>query len=206
MVAGRTNDTHTAALELGGHEGEDIPVMVYTNGDCAELFLNGDSMGIRCKDPKSAKSTERYRLLWDKVPYAPGSVKAVAYKEGVVIGEKMIWTAGIATKLKLTTDRKLIHANGDDLAYIMVEALDADGNLCPLADNLITFSVGGPAQIEAVGNGDPQSLEPFIANQRKLFFGKAMLIIRSHDALSGEIVIRASSADIKESMIIIQSK
>lgn len=68
-----------------GKEGQKIPVFVYTNGDCAELFLNGKSLGKKYKIPNSAVSTERFRLIWNDVVYQPGELKAIAYKEFVVI-------------------------------------------------------------------------------------------------------------------------
>ena len=64
---------------------------------------------------------------------------------------------------------------------MLVEAVDADGNLCPLADNLVQFKIDGPAEIAGVGNGNPMSLEPYQADHRKLFFGKAMLILRTDE-------------------------
>ncbi len=124
-----------------GKEGEKIPVFVYTNGDCAELFLNGKSLGKKFKNPKSSNSTERFRLMWDDVPYQPGELKAVAYKEGAQIGEAIVKTAGDPYKIKLTPDRKTIEAGVMDLSYILVEAYDKDGNLCPLADNKIEFDI-----------------------------------------------------------------
>jgi len=73
-----------------GYEGKNVPVFVYTNGDGAELFLNGKSLGKKFKKPKSDISTERYRLMWKDVVYEPGELKAVAYKNGQAIGETMV--------------------------------------------------------------------------------------------------------------------
>jgi beta-galactosidase len=87
-------------------------------------------------------------------------------------------TAGEPAKIRLTPDRTIIKADGGDLSYILVEMLDEQGTLCPLADNKINFSIEGPAEIAGVDNGDQNSLEPFQADYRKLFYGKAMLIIR----------------------------
>lgn len=162
-----------------------IPVMVYTNGDCAELFLNGKSLGQRCKNPKSTRSTERFRLQWDDVAYAPGELKAVAYKEGVKIGEQAVRTAGEPATLRLTADRKTINAGGQDLSYVLVEALDKSGNVCPLANTALDITITGPAQVAGVGNGDPQSLDPFQGMKVKLFYGKAMIIVAS-GAAAGE--------------------
>jgi beta-galactosidase len=163
--------------EGSGHE--KIPVFVYTNGDCAELFLNGKSLGKQCKDPASEKSVERFRLMWHDVTYAPGELKAVAYKEGAQIGEAMVRTAGTPDRIRLTADRTTLTADGTDLSYVLVEAFDAGGNPCPLADQEIKLVLNGPGRIAGVGNGNPQSFEPFQSSTVKLFYGKAMVILRS---------------------------
>lgn len=188
-----------------GLEGEDIPVFVYTNGDKAELFVNGKSQGFREKKPTSDSLFERYRLMWNNVKYEPGELKAVAYKEGKVIGEDVIVTAGAPAKIKLTVDRTDLNVTGDDLAYILVEAYDEDGNICPLADNEINLEVEGVGTIEGVGNGNPQSLEPFKANKRKLFYGKAMLIVGTKGE-DGKIKVKASSGGLESAEVVLNVK
>lgn len=160
-----------------GKEGEAIPVFAYTNGDCAELFVNGVSQGSQCKKPSSKNSTERFRLMWKEVEYEPGQIKVVAYKAGQKIAEETINTAGKPHHLKLSADRSEVSANGSDLSYVLVEAYDKDGNLCPLANNTLQIELKGPLKIEGVGNGDPQNFEPFQSSQVKLFYGKAMIIL-----------------------------
>lgn len=189
-----------------GNEGKNVPVFVYTNGDEAELFLNGKSLGKKAKIPESNISKERYRLMWFDVAYEPGELKAVAYKEGKVIGEAVVKTAGEPYSIKLTPDRSNIEATGNDLSYVLVEAYDKDGNLCPLADNMINFEIKGPGEIAGVGNGNPQSLEPFVANYRKLFYGKAMLIVKSVESAPGKIEVTATSEKLKQAKISISSK
>ena len=78
-------------------------------------------------------------------------------------------TAGEPAAIRLTPDRKELAATGEDLCYILVEAVDEKGTLCPLAENMVRFKVEGPAEIAGVGNGNPLSLEPFQADYRKLF-------------------------------------
>ena len=174
-------------------KGKPIPVFVYTNGDCAELFLNGRSLGRRCKQPRSKTSVERYRLMWMKVPYEPGELRAVAYKEGKKTGEATVSTAGEPYTLRLTADRDTLRADGKDLSYLLLEAFDKKGNPCPLAGNRIKIKVTGAGEIAAVGNGNPQSLNPFQSDSVDLFFGKAMVIIRS-DRKKGKITVEASAA------------
>ncbi|MEJ2593721.1 MAG: glycoside hydrolase family 2 TIM barrel-domain containing protein [bacterium] len=182
-----------------------LPVFVYTNGDCAELFLNGRSLGKKCKKPESDHAVERYRLMWMDVAYEPGELKAVAYASGEKIGETIRQTTGDPFRLRLTPERTTIHADGKDLSFILVEAVDREGNICPLADNLVRFELNGPGVVEGVGNGNPQSLEPFIAMQRELFYGKAMVIIRNTGE-PGVIQLKASANGIKKASLKINAE
>lgn len=121
------------------------------------------------------------------------------------MGESLIKTAGEPYQIKLTPDRKTVLANGEDLSYVLVEALDKEGNLCPLANNKIKLILKGNAEIAGVGNGNPQSFEPFQSDQVYLFYGKAMIIIRSKDS-TGKVVLEASSDSLKKSIATIELK
>jgi len=185
--------------------GEITPVFVYTNGDCAELFLNEKSLGKQCKNPKSEKSTERFRLMWNEVVYEPGTLKAVAYKEGKIIGEQLMKTAGEPYKIKLTPDRKVLKADGNDLSYILIEAVDKKGNICPLATNNIEIKINGAAKIAGVGNGNPQSMATFKSNYVKLFYGKAMLIVGA-EFTKGNVNVEATSKGLKNENVVLEMK
>ncbi|HLO58467.1 MAG TPA: glycoside hydrolase family 2 TIM barrel-domain containing protein [Bacteroidales bacterium] len=179
-----------------------VPVFVYTNGDCAELFLNGKSLGMQYKNYNSRKSTERFRLMWNNVAYEPGELKAVAYKEGKIIGEEVLKTAGEPYQVRLTPDRNTIHANGMDLSYILAEAVDKDGNVCPLAGQNLNITITGPAHIAGVGNGNPQSVEEFQSNQVKLLNGKAMIIIGS-DFEKGNVIVTVTGEGLEKQTVAI---
>ena len=176
--------------------GDTVPVFVYTNGDCGELFVNGRSLGTECKDPRSERSVERTRLMWTDVIYEPGQLRAVAYREGAVIGEATVTTAGEPHAIRLTPDRTTITANGMDLSYILIEAHDVEGVPHPRSDQRIRLSVEGPARIAGVGNGNPQSFEPFQADYVDLFHGKAMLILGAgHEP--GQVRVTASADNLE---------
>ena len=192
-----------------GREGQTIPVMVYTNADQVELFLNGKSLGkkARFSEPvelpvgKSVnadlKMMSKYRLEW-QVPYAPGVLKAVAYdkdRKQVATDERV--TAGPPAKIELVPDRSRIAADGDDLSFVTVKIEDKDGNLCPLADNLVHFKLSGPGTIAAVDNGNAATFEPFQGDHRKAFSGLALVIVRSEEGKPGEIRIEATSEGLK---------
>ncbi len=185
--------------------GTNVPVYVYTSGDSAELFLNGKSLGRKFKQPTSTNVMDRYRLRWEDVIYEPGEIRAVAYTSGRKLGEAVVRTAGAPAKLRLTPDRKRLVANGDDLCFVLVEATDMRGNLCPLAMNEIVFEVRGPATIAGVGNGDHHFPAEFDTNRVSLFYGKAMVILHTEDATPGTIRVRATSPGLTPAEVTVRS-
>ena len=198
-----------------GHEGQKIPVYVYTNGDEAELFVNNKSFGRRTKRldgsadpnlPAYYRVMDRYRLRWEDVIYEPGNLRVEVYRDGQKIQQQMVSTAGPVKELYLTPHSNELIADGEDLCFIQVEGFDEYGTLCPHADNLVTFKVSGPATIAGVGNGNPQSLESFASGQRHLFHGKAMLIIRTEKDQPGIITIRALCRGLKSGYLEITSQ
>jgi beta-galactosidase len=186
--------------------GQNVPVYVYTGGDSAELFLNGKSLGLRTKDPSAPVVRDRYALRWLNVPYEPGELKAVAYKNGRKLGRAVMRTAGEPAKLRLTPDRKSLQADGEDLSYVLVEARDQEGNLCPLAMNDVKFRIEGPATIAGVGNGDHHFPAEFDADHVTLFYGKAMLILRAAESKGGSIRVTATSEGLRQAEASLRSR
>lgn len=199
-----------------GHEGENIPVFAYSNADEVELFLNGKSLGrkkrfaepieipVNPKISEDGKFLTKYRLLW-QVPYQPGTLKAIAYSGGKEVAEQEIRTAGAPAKIKLMPDRSVIHADGDDLSFVTVRIEDKDGNLCPLANNLVHFNVTGSGDIAGVDNGNAATTEPFHADHRNAFNGLALLIVRSRPE-PGTIHVVASSDGLAQSEVEIRTE
>ncbi len=183
-----------------GREGQPIPVMVYTNGDGAELFLNGRSLGrktrgappvtlpVGAKVSKEGTFDSKYRLLW-QVPYEAGTLRAVAFSGGNEVATTEVHTAGAPAKIRVTSDRTELRADGEDLAFLTVRVEDKDGNLCPGADSLVHFAVEGPASLAAVDNGNPATEEPFQASERHAFGGLALAIVRPRRGIAGHVRI-----------------
>ena len=202
-----------------GREGEVTPVFVYTNYPSAELFINGKSQGKRTKDlsvtvNNSGDSTsvanfkrqQRYRLMWMDTKYEPGTVKVVAYdKDGKAVAEKEIHTAGKPDHIELVADRSVIDANGKDLSFVTVKVVDKEGNLCPLADNEISFKVKGAGTYRAGANGNPASLESFQTPKMKVFSGMMTAIVQSTEK-AGKITLEATGKGLKKGTLLIESK
>ena len=195
--------TNKQVLHLFPHwnwtEGQEIDMWCYyNNADEVELFINGESQGIRNKDENNL------HVVW-RVKFVPGTVKVVARKGGNIIAEKEIHTAGDPYKIRLTPDRDIITADGKDLSFITVEVLDKDNNLCPLSENLINFEVKGNAFIAGVDNGCQTSMERFKDNKRKAFNGKCLVVLQNNGE-KGTATLTAKSNGLESSTIEIKSK
>ena len=182
--------TEKTVLHLFPHwnwkEGQKVDLWVYYNqADEVELFVNGKSQGAK------RKGRDDFHVAW-RVRYEPGTVKAVSRKDGKEVLVREIHTAGAPARIRLTADRDTLCADGRDLAFVTVEVLDRDGNLCPEAENLVHFEVGGQALIAGVDNGSPFSMERFKDTKRKAFFGKCLVVLQSNGK-AGHATLKAVS-------------
>lgn len=167
---------------------EKVSLYTYTNGDEVELFLNGKSLGVKknSDDPKL-----RARIKWDGIAYAPGTLLAVARKNGKVVARHQIETTGEAVALKMVPDAETWHADGQDLMHVRVYAVDKKGRrVMDLKDknafSKLAFSVKGDADIVAVDNGNIYSDELHVGKkqlnktaERALYQGSALVILRA---------------------------
>lgn len=188
-----------------GHEGQKVPVFVYTNYPSAELFINGKSYGRQTKH-KDGTVENRYRLMWYNTIYEPGEVKVVAYDESnKAVAEKTVRTAGKPHHIELSTDYPLLKADGKDLAYVTLKIVDKDGNLCPTDGRLVNFKVKGAGKYRTSANGDPTCLDLFHLPRMHAFSGMLTVIVQSGEK-SGEIELQASARGVKTGKITIKVK
>ena len=194
--------------------GEQVSLYTYTNGDEVELFLNGKSLGVKknSNDPKL-----RARIKWDNIAYAPGTLVAVAKKNGKVVARHQIETTGEAMALKLVPDVETWHADGKDLMHVRVYAVDKKGRRVlnvkdAKAFDKLTFTVKGDANIVAVDNGNIASDELHIGKtqlvktiQRNLFQGSALVILRAGDK-PGKIELSVAGEKMKAKKLVLNTK
>ena len=159
----------------------------YNNADEVELFINGQSQGVRRK-----ADSHQYHVMW-RVVFDPGEVKVVARKDGKEVGEQVIKTAGAPDHIRLSYDYR-----GKTTDFIVAEVVDKDGNLCPWADDEIYFIYEGEGGILGTDNGCQTSMERFTAPHRKAFFGKCLVVAK------GKGSITAKSATLKPAWIEIE--
>ena len=194
--------------------GEMVSLYTYTNGDEVELFLNGKTLGVKknSEDPKL-----RSRIKWDDIAYAPGTLVAVAKKNGKVVARHQIETTGEAVALKLVPDVETWHADGKDLMHVRIYAVDKKGRRVlnmkdAKAFDKLTFTVKGDANIVAVDNGNIASDELHIGKtqlektiQRNLFQGSALVILRAGDK-PGKIELSVAGEKMKAKKLVLNTK
>ena len=194
--------------------GEQVSLYTYTNGDEVELFLNGKSLGVKknSNDPKL-----RARIKWDNITYAPGTLVAVAKKNGKVVARHQIETTGEAVALKLIPDMETWYADGKDLMHVRIYAVDKKGRIVlnvkdAKAFDKLTFTVKGDANIVAVDNGNIASDELHIGKtqlektiQRHLFQGSALVILRAGDK-PGKIELSVAGEKMKAKKLVLNTK
>jgi beta-galactosidase len=180
-------------------KGDTLAVHVYTNVPEVELKLNGKSLGTRKWD----LNKEAF-LFWE-VPYEPGRLEAIGKTAGGKTVSFAVQTAAAPAVIALTPDRKVLKANRQDLSYVAVQVLDANGVPVPFANNNITFEVTGPGKLAAVGNGDQQSHTPLKGNRMEAWQGKCMAIIRS-TGRKGEITITARSGSLPAATAVLKAE
>lgn len=188
QVALEWNDVQVGTAHMSENwnrvEGEVLSLYTYTNAEEVELVLNGKSLGVK----KNTEGRDRNKLKWDNIKYAAGYLEAVARTNGKVVARHRIETTGKAVALKVVPDNDNWKADGMDLQHLRVIAVDKKGRRVQDAEQQLTFTVEGDAKIVAVDNGNIVSDEMHVSNQRKLFKGSAMIILRAGQ-VPGEVTL-----------------
>ncbi len=202
-----------------GYEGHIIPVIVCTNCDSVELFLNSKSFGtksyvfpqqgnsgswITYGKPFIIATTSEPHLSWD-VPYEPGILKVTGKKGGKVVCAKEIHTTSGPAAIRLSADRNIITADAQDIVHVKVEIIDENGLVVPTANNIVEFMVEGEGVLAGTDNGNPKDITPMKSKHRSAFNGLALAVIRSTER-SGDIRITAVSENLKGDALQIASQ
>jgi beta-galactosidase len=179
-----------------GKEGQEIDVRCFSNCDQVELLLNGQSLGRQAMPLNS-------HLAW-KVKYAPGSLAAKGFKGGKEIASTEVATTGAPAGIKLSPDRAIINADGEDVSIVTVAVVDTQGRIVPVAADEVSFEVTG-GRIIGVGNGHPNTQESDKLPKRTVFNGLAQVIVQSTKQ-PGSIILKATSPQLQAAEMTIESK
>lgn len=193
------NDVIVGRMPLSSHwnraEGSKQNLFTYTNADEVELLVNGKSLGIQKNKRDDIQS--RNMIYWQNIPYGKGgNIIAIARNNGKEVARHMLETTGKAKALKIELENADWKADGMDLQYVKVYAVDSKGRVVPATEGEVAFEVSGEAKLIAVDNGDHMTDELFSGNHKKLHQGFVMAILRSNQT-SGNVKIKASLKGLK---------
>ncbi len=181
-----------------GQEGKELVVEVYSRHEKVRLYLADKLLG-----EKPTTRAEEFKATF-AVPYAPGSLRAVGVDGGNESETFTLKTAGPAAMVRLTADRSMIRADGQDLCFVTAEIADANGVLMAPSDASIQFAVNGAATIAGIGNADLTSFETYQANPHRVFQGRALVVLRATHA-GGPITLSASAEGLREAKLSVLS-
>jgi beta-galactosidase len=187
-----------ASWNWAGQEGKEMQVEVYSGAEKVRLFLNDKLIG-----EKPTGREQELRAVFS-VPYAPGSLKAEGVRGDRVVAESVLTTTGKAERLRLTADRTALQADGQDLSFITVEAVDAEGRFQPDANQEVQIAINGSGEIAAAGNGDGQDTATYHGDRRKLFQGRALVVVRT-SRQGGPIHLTATAPGLSDGTTDIQA-
>jgi beta-galactosidase len=183
-----------------GHEGEKMKVNVYTRSKLVKLELNGKLIGEQAVDGEKSITAAFV------VPYESGTLIARCFDNGRETASQTLLTAGKPESIRLTADRSEIKADRNDLAYVMAEVVDANGNIIPWSDDItINFEISGTGKLAGVGNGNPADMSSFQQPRKKAFHGICLAIIQP-ETTPGKISIRATAEGLKDASLVITTK
>jgi beta-galactosidase len=162
-------------------------VEVYTNAEEIELSLNGKSLGTEKLHADASAITF-------KVPFAPGTLKAIARSHGKIVATNELKTAGKPARLVFTADSPATPLTPDwnDVRYVTATLVDDAGTRIPDSTTVVHFATSGPASVIAVDNGNMMDHDPFQATQRKLYIGNTLAIVRASGS-SGRVTVTATA-------------
>jgi beta-galactosidase len=182
-----------------GWENHPMKVEVYSRHDSVKLYLDSELIG---EMPTTRK--EEFKAIFT-VPYRPGVLKAVGVVQGIVKETQTLETTGEPVSIRLMPDRTKLKANGQDLSFISVIAVDKQGRFVPTAANEISFKVEGAGSSAGVANGDLRDPEPYHGTKRKLYKGHAQLVVRTSYG-PGAITVSAHALGLTSQPLILTSQ
>lgn len=196
-----------------GREGLVTPVMCFSSGDEAELFLNGKSQGVRRKGEGAHFSQggvnickNGHRFVWEDVKYQPGELKVVVRKNGQPWAQASRCTTGKGACVSATADRREIIGNGHDLVFISVAVEDKNGHVVPTDCRKVSFEVEGPAVLIGACNGNPLDHTCMQSSRQEFFNGRIVVVLRAERKGRGTAKLTIRANDLPDKVISVRVK
>lgn len=191
-----SNVANVARHNVNAHRSDSMRVNVYSREERVRLLINDSVMGEKDVNPENYTATFT-------VAYEPGQIKAEIVspenkkaKKGEEIAEVHFNTANAPAGIRFEAVDSIVTASHNDLAYIYINIVDDEGNLCPTAELPLTITTTGVKHIALAGTGHPYDMKSFRTLTPTTFRGKALLIIQPQDE-SGEVNVKVTGNGIE---------
>lgn len=183
-----------------------IPYMIASNCDEVHLFLNGKQFFI--PRPSECKNG----IITGFLPWQPGNVTAIGYKDGKEVCRHEVVTPGMAVALAF--DQECDHKECVSTVnlgmpekkqhlLLTVRAVDENGNPCFRESGKVHFAVEGAAKIVGVDNGDICSNEPYQEDSVHLYHGCASVMLELY-CKPGRVSVHAFGDGLRQAQTIIE--
>ena len=180
-----------------GEEYRGKMVNVYAYGDCdeVEFFLNGRSVGKVATERLIASIT---------IPWEPGTLDAVAFRNGKKMAQDRLETTGKPEKIALLPEQNRLLADGLDLTFVKIELRDEAGRPVTGDDREVSVTVTGPGILAGLGSGNPCTPENYMTGMRMTWKGRALAVIRAGKE-PGEIGLAVSAEGLPEAVAVVKA-
>jgi len=179
--------------------GQLIDVRVCTNAPIVALFYNGELIGQK----QLCDEQGLFHTACWKVPYRPGTIKAIAYDEiGNSVAQAERHSFGDPVRLVITLSKQYVKADGRDMVLVAIHTVDEAGHPVENANNRITIEVQGSGRLRSLDNGDSTDYDSYKGTSRRLFNNRLMALISS-TTTPGSIRIRIHSASLPSETLLI---
>lgn len=182
-----------------GYENKSVELVVFSNADEVEVFVNGKSIGRK----NVGKERPWPNVVSFETVYQPGKVEAVSYKNGKEISRDSMMTSKAPAKLRLLSEKKEMKADGHDYYYVEIEIVDEDGLLVSDATVSLTAQVTGAATLAGFGTGNPITDEDYTDNTTTSYRGRTLAILRSGYE-TGEVTLTVEANGIAQESVVVK--
>ncbi|WP_247046335.1 DUF4982 domain-containing protein [Arthrobacter rhizosphaerae] len=179
--------------------GTPMHVEAYASGDEVQFLLNGAVVATE------KVGGSRDYLAQVTIPYEPGVLEVVSYRNGAEVGRRQLRSANTPTRLRLSVDRESITANCEDLLHLEIGLVDEENHLNPITEAEVTVSVQGPAVLQGIGSANPAAPDDYLGNTSRTYRGRALAIVRAGDK-PGPVTITATANGYADATVTLDSR
>ncbi|MBR6255824.1 MAG: DUF4982 domain-containing protein [Lachnospiraceae bacterium] len=179
-----------------GWEGKPVKLVVYSNAEEVEVFVNDKSLGRK----KVGMERPMPNSVCFETAYQPGKIEAVSFTGGAEVSRDTLFTSGKTERIKLCPEKTVMKADGHDLIYVGIELTDKEGRLVPDAEINLQAEISGCGKLAGFGSANPVTEDDYTDGETVSYRGRAMAIIRS-GYVKGSALLKITAEGLGEAAI-----